>query len=117
MRKLVAVVALVLVSACSGGSDKAAPSPTPSPTAAPGPATFAAEARMMPFGTKDFASADDNQLLDIGNVACEGFGSGLTFGRVVQGFVESNARPTTAEAEAFTRLAVRNLCPEYLSQT
>jgi hypothetical protein len=49
---------------------------------------------------------------------CEGLGiEGLEFGRVVQRLVQSEAHPTTTEATAFVRSAVRNLCPEHARAT
>jgi hypothetical protein len=86
-------------------------------TATAGPAAFVAEARAMSFGTKDLA-ASDGELLRLGKVVCDGLGiEGLGFGRVVQRLVQSEARPTTTEATAFVRSAVRNLCPQQASAT
>ena len=87
-------------------------------TATAGPAAFVAEARAMSFGTKDLAAASDGELLRLGKVVCDGLGiEGLGFGRVVQRLVQSEARPTTTEATAFVRSAVRNLCPQQASAT
>jgi hypothetical protein len=89
---------------------------TSSSTATAGPATFVAQARAMPFGTKDLAAASDKDLLRLGRVVCDGLGiQGLRFHRVVQRLVESEACPTTTEATALVRSAVRNLCPEHAS--
>jgi CBS domain-containing protein len=78
----------------------------------PGPVTFVAEARAMSFGTRDLASASDGELLRLGTVVCDGLGiKGLGVGRVVQRLVQSEARPTTAEARAFVRSAVRGRDP------
>jgi hypothetical protein len=83
-----------------------------------GPVAFVAEARAMTFGTKDLAAASDGELLRLGKVVCEGLGiEGLGFGRVVQRLVQSEAHPTTAEARAFVRSAVRNRCPEQAQAT
>lgn len=117
MKKLLPVL-LILAAGCSSGSAKAtSPSPTPSPTPSlTGTAAFLAFAHTATFGSKDFFSTEDDPLLNLGNSACEGFSSnGLSYGRVVQGFVESNAHPSTAEAEAFVRAAVTDLCPEQSS--
>ena len=87
-------------------------------TATAGPAAFAAEARAMSFGTKDLAAASDGELLRLGKVVCDGLGiEGLGFRRVVQRLVQSEAHPTTSEATAFVRSAVRNLCPAHASAT
>ena len=117
LRAVVAVVVLALVG-CSSTPKSTAPTPAPTATAAAaGPSAFLAFARAASFGSKDFSLATDAQLLDIANLACdEGLGAGLPFGRVVQGYVESNAKPSTPEAEAFARAAVTNLCPEYAAQ-
>jgi Protein of unknown function (DUF732) len=83
-----------------------------------GPVAFVAEARAMTFGAKDLAAASDGELLRLGKVVCEGLGiEGLGFGRVVQRLVQSEAHPTTAEARAFVRSAVRNRCPEHAQAT
>jgi hypothetical protein len=88
---------------------------SPSVTMA-GPAAFVAEARAMTFGTKDLASASDEDLLKVGKLVCDGLGiNGLDFGRVVQSLVRSDAHPTTAQGRAFVTSAVRNLCPEHAS--
>ena len=85
-------------------------------TATAGPAAFVAEVRAMTFGTKDLAAASDGELLRLGKVVCDGLGiEGLGFRRVVERLVQSEARPTTTEAMAFVRSAVRNLCPEQAS--
>jgi hypothetical protein len=87
-------------------------------TATAAPAAFVAEARAMSFGTKDLAAASDGELLRLGKVVCDGLGiEGLGFGRVVQRLVQSEARPTTTEANALVRSAARNLCPQQASAT
>jgi hypothetical protein len=102
---------------CSTESDDStADATTSSSMATAGPVDFVAEARAMTFGTKDLAAASDEELLRLGRVVCEGLGiEGLGFGRVVQRLVQSEAHPTTTEARAFVRSAVRNLCPEHAS--
>ena len=68
----------------------------------------------MTFGTKDLAAASDGELLRLGKVVCDGLGiEGVGYGRVVQRLVQSEGRPTTTEARAFVRNAVRNLCPAH----
>jgi hypothetical protein len=108
-------LALVLT-ACGGdqgGSTEAAPPAAPSP----GPQTFIDTVRGQSFGTADLASAPEASLLSLGNLACTGLEGGtMSVGEVVQGYVESDAKPTTAEAEAFTRAAVTNLCPAQAAQ-
>jgi hypothetical protein len=89
---------------------------TSSSTATTGSGPFVAEARAMTFGNKDLAAASDRDLLGLGKVVCDGLGiEGLGVGRVVQRLVQSEARPTTTEARAFVRSAVRNLCPAHAS--
>ena len=89
---------------------------TSSSTATTGPGPFVAEARTMTFGNKDLAAASDGELLRLGKAVCDGLGiEGLGFGRVVQRLVRSEARPTTTQATALVRSAVRNLCPAHAS--
>jgi hypothetical protein len=102
--------------ACSQQSDnnKADATTTSSSITRPRPAAFVAEARAMTFGTKGLAAASDSDLLRLGTVVCDGLGiERLGFGRVVQRLVRSEARPTTPEATAFVRSAVRHLCPQH----
>ena len=106
------VVPVLLLAACGSKSPGAAAVPTPSTSRpAPGPTAFLAFAHTLNFGTKDFASAPDDNLLSLGNSVCEGLTNGLTFAKVTQGLIESDAHPSTAEAEMFGRSAVANLCP------
>jgi hypothetical protein len=102
---------------CSAESDDStADATTSSSIATAGPVPFVAEARAMTFGSKDLAAASDGELLRLGEVVCDGLGiEGLGFRRVVQRLVRSEAHPTTTEATAFVRSAVRNLCPEHAS--
>ena len=102
---------------CSAESDDStADATTSSSIATVGPVRFVAEARAMTFGSKDLAAASDGELLELGKVVCDGLGiEGLGFRRVVERLVRSEARPTTTEARAFVRSAVRNLCPEHAS--
>ena len=90
---------------------------TTSPSAASARSTsFVAEVRAMTFGSKDFAAASAGELLRLGRVVCDGLGiEGVGFRRVAERLVRSEAHPTTAEAAAFVRSAVRNLCPEHAS--
>ena len=103
--------------ACSAENDDSpADATTSSSIATAGPVPFVTEARAMTFGTKDLAAASDEELLRLGKVVCDGLGiEGLGFGRVIQRLVQSAAHPTTTEATAFVRSAVRNLCPEHAS--
>lgn len=108
----------LLGAGCGGGSndDTSDATTTSSSLTMARPATFVAEARAMTFGTKDLAAASDGELLRLGKVVCDGLGiEGLGFGRVVERLVRSEARPTTTEARAFVRNAVRNLCPAQAS--
>ena len=89
---------------------------TSSSIATTGPVAFVAAARAMSFGNKDLAAASDGELLRLGKVVCDGLGiESLGFSRVVQRLVQSEARPTTTEATALIRSAVRNLCPAQAS--
>jgi hypothetical protein len=89
---------------------------TSSSTATARSTSFVAEVRAMTFGTKDLAAASAGELLRLGRVVCAGLGiEGLGFRRVVERLVRSEARPTTAEATALVRSAVRNLCPAQAS--
>ena len=89
---------------------------TSSAIATTGPVAFVAAARAMSFGNKDLAAASDGELLRLGKVVCDGLGiEGLGFRRVVERLVRSEARPTTTEATALIRGAVRNLCPAQAS--
>jgi hypothetical protein len=89
---------------------------TSSATATAGPGPFVAEARAMTFGNKDLAAASDGELLRLGKLVCDGLGiEGLGVGRVVQRLVRSEARPTTTQATALVRSAVRSLCPAHAS--
>ena len=117
MKKLLSAL-LILTAGCSSGSSHAASSPTPSLTPElSGTVKFLAWSHAASFGNKDFASAPDGNLLNVGNTACDELSSGgLTFGRIVQGYVESNAHPSVSEAEAFTREAVTDLCPDQQSK-
>ena len=115
------VVLLSLLTAPAAGcstesDDSTADATTSSSIAKAGPVPFVAEARAMTFGTKDIAAASDEELLRLGKVVCGGLGiEGLGFRRVVQRLVQSEAHPTTTEARAFVRSAVRNLCPQHAS--
>ena len=89
---------------------------TSSSTAPAGSTAFVAEARAMSFGSKELAGASAGELLRLGRVVCDGLGiEGLGFRRVVQRLARSEAHPTTTEATALIRSAVRNLCPAYAS--
>jgi hypothetical protein len=115
------VVLLSILTAPAAGcstenDDSTADATTSSSIATAGPVPFVVEARAMTFGTKDLAAASDEELLRLGRVVCDGLGiESLGFGRVVERLVQSEARPTTTEARAFVRSAVRNLCPEHAS--
>src|SRR5215207_1449642 len=115
------VVLLSLLTApaagCSAESDDSTADATASSSiATSGPGPFVAEARAMTFGTKSLAAAPNAGLLRLGTVVCDGLGiEGVGFGRVIQRLLQSEARPTTTEARAFVRSAVRNLCPEHAS--
>ena len=89
---------------------------TISSTPTAGPTSFVAEARTMPFGTRDLAAASEEDLLRLGNVVCDGLGiQRLGYRRVVQRLVQSEACPTPGQASAFIRSAVRHLCPRHAS--
>jgi hypothetical protein len=111
------VAAVLALSGCSSTPTPTAPtaaSSTPAPTTEPaGPTAFLKFAHAANFGNKDLAGATDTQLLTIGNETCSGMGSQILFGQIVQAYIETNAKPSPAEAEAFAREAVTNLCPQY----
>jgi hypothetical protein len=87
-----------------------------SPIETTGPVAFVAEARTMTFGNKDLAAASDGVLLRLGTVVCDGLGmEGVSLRRVIARLMQSEARPTTTEATAFVRSAVRKLCPAHAS--
>jgi Protein of unknown function (DUF732) len=68
----------------------------------------------MTFGSKDLASASDEELLKVGKLVCDGLGiKRLGYRRVIQRLVRSDACPTPAQAAALVRTAVRNLCPQH----
>ena len=102
---------------CSAeGDDSTAGATTSSSVATTGPGRFVADARALTFGSKDLVAASDGELLRLGKVVCDGLGiEDLGFRRVVQRLVRSEAHPTTTEARAFVRSAVRNLCPQHAS--
>jgi uncharacterized protein DUF732 len=89
---------------------------TTSSTPTAGSTSFVAEARTMPFGTKDLAAASEGDLLRLGNVVCDGLEiQRLGYRRVVQRLVRSEAYPTPAQARALVGSAVRHLCPQHAS--
>jgi hypothetical protein len=101
---------------CAQETNDTADATTSSSIATTGPVAFVAAARAMTFGNKDLAAASDGELLRLGKVVCDGLGiEGLGFRRVVERLVRSEARPTTTEATALIRSAVRNLCPAQAS--
>lgn len=111
-----ALVLVLLTAGCGGGGDDPTPSPT---TAAPttvattpstGPQAFLDDVAAAGFGTKD---ATDPAFTSVGNTACQGLADGVSYGQQVQAFVESDAKPTQAQAETLVRAAVRELCPEH----
>jgi uncharacterized protein DUF732 len=122
-RRLARYVAVLGVLALPGAGwsqesdDSTVDAATTSSSTAPARSTsFVAEVRAMTFGTKDLAAASDGELLRLGRVVCDGLDiEGVGFRRVVQRLVESEARPTTSEATAIVRSAVRNLCPAQAS--
>jgi hypothetical protein len=112
---LLGVLALPGAGCSQENNNSTAETTTSSATATP-PGPFLAEVRAMTFGIKDLSAASDGELLRLGKVVCDGLGSeGLGARRVIQRLVQSEARPTSIEATAFARSAVRNLCPEHAS--
>jgi Protein of unknown function (DUF732) len=87
-------------------------------TSAPAePERLLAKIRTVGYGSKDFASATDSQLLKIGQVACNGFGPGsMGYQDEILAFVQNSAKPTTHQVAMLVDEAVRNLCPEYTAQ-
>jgi hypothetical protein len=119
LMKCVVLLSLLTAPAAGCGAesdDSTADATASSSIATPRPGPFVAEARAMTFGTKGLAAASNAELLRLGKVVCDGLGiEGVGFGRVIQRLVRSEARPTTTEARAFVRSAVRNLCPAHAS--
>jgi hypothetical protein len=127
MRKLLPMLTFMFVAlvggACSDGdgdSESASGTTTGgTTTTAPGPGlpSFLAEVRAMDFGNKDMADPSpeaQDALIELANLVCEGIPD-IGYGRVVQGIVESDAKPSPQEATEFVHAAVRNVCPEYQS--
>jgi hypothetical protein len=108
---LLSLLTAPAVGCTAESDDSTADATTSCSIATPRPGPFVAEARAMTFGTKNLAAASDEELLRLGTVVCEGLG----FRGVVQRLMQSEAHPTTTEARAFVRSAVRNLCPEHAS--
>jgi hypothetical protein len=78
-----------------------------------GAAGFLSGFRAAGFGTRDVRGATDVQLLKVGHVICQGFGSGMNYSDQVLAFSESDAQPTTAQVTSLVSLAVHDLCPQY----
>jgi hypothetical protein len=113
---LLGVLALPGAGCSQENNNNSAETITSSSTATARPGPFLAEVRAMTFGIKDLSAASDGELLRLGKVVCDGLGiEGLGARRVIQRLVQSEARPTSIEATAFARSAVRNLCPEHAS--
>lgn len=107
---------VALLAGCSRGAAPAASSSTPTPTQH-GPDAFTSWLRGQgTFGSKVLEHETDDKLIELGNIACDGFGQGLTYGREVQALAESVAHPTQVQAAEFVQHAVPNLCPEYLDR-
>lgn len=111
---------LLVLTGCSASTHPAArstPSPTVSPTLAPGRDAFVAFAQSGGFRVSAESAAD---LLDLGGQMCSALaGGGVTppqsFDQTVQLWSSGANGPalfTPAEAGAFVRSAVNNLCPE-----
>jgi hypothetical protein len=90
-------------------------SPTPTPTPAAGPAAFLADIRRVGFGDKE-TEGYDTKWLNVGNQACMGMQTGLSYGQAVQAYLETPAKPTQEQAETMARSAIKNLCPEYAAK-
>ena len=113
---LLGVLALPGAGCSKENNNNTAETTTSSSPATTRPGPFLAEVRAMSFGTKDLSAASDGELFRLGKVVCDGLGiEGLGARRVIQRLVQSEARPTSIEATAFVRSAVRNLCPKYAS--
>jgi hypothetical protein len=120
MKHAVLLGLLSLVSAGCGQvrSNGATDATMTSSTPTAGLGRYITEVRAMSFGTRDLAAASDEDLLQLGMVVCDGLGiEGLGFRRVVQRLVQSEAHPTTTEATALVRSAMRNLCAQHTSTT
>jgi hypothetical protein len=120
MMVVLAVAGAALIGACGSagppsGSASSHATAKPSTPALVGPERFLTKVRAAGFGSKDFANATDAQLLKIGQVACNGLGTGLGYQDAILAFVQNDAKPTTHQATVLVDEAVRGLCPQYAS--
>ena len=81
----------------------------------PGPSAFIAWAKTSKMGDRDMGAASDEQLLALGNNACDVLSTAKSFGDAVQSLapVLAAVGATNAEVEAQMRASVDNLCPQY----
>lgn len=108
-----ALLPLALLLAACGTHSTAAPKPSPTPVT--GPVAFVAAVKNLPFGDLDFASQSDNQILNVGNLACTAMKEGNTFAALVQEAAGTHGA-TIAQGQQLVRLSITNLCPQYDSQ-
>jgi hypothetical protein len=116
---LVGVIVLLGV-LLSSGSDSATPTATTSlaVTTRPAPeATFLAQVKALEFGNKDLAGTPDDDLLALGRSVLDALDAAIAVDEttalqtVIQGIVDSDARPTAAQAKAFVEATITNLDP------
>ncbi|NUO59019.1 MAG: hypothetical protein HOV78_20350 [Hamadaea sp.] len=90
------------------------PSPTTTTTQA-GPDAFISWGKTSEMGDRDMSQATEEQLLSLGNAACEVIKTQPSFGKAVEELHTSlkSMGAKTSEVDAMFRQAVINLCPQY----
>ena len=115
--RVLALAAVGLVAACGSTGGTLVASPKLSTSVPAGPERFLASIRAAGFGSKDFGSAADAQLLKVGQTACNGFGQGgVGYQDEILAFAQNSAKPTAHQVAVLVDEAVRNLCPQYTAQ-
>jgi hypothetical protein len=133
----VAVVSIAIGAAVGGGgksTDTTATTAATAATANAAPATttwdqlqqtnmeaaFVAKARTLSFGNLNLATAKaadiitlGKQVADLAKTLGDSSDPASGMGIIVQGLVNTDARPTRAQARAFAEAAITNLAPEY----
>jgi hypothetical protein len=127
------VVVSIGVTACGGRTPSASVSSNPVTTSTPrigpsspsqsrfttsasaGPLAFVGWARGAEIGDHDMAAATDDQLLGLGNTACDLVAQAPSFGWAVQQTVKllDDTGADSAQVEVLLRESVTNLCPQY----
>jgi Protein of unknown function (DUF732) len=124
------IATCLLLSGCSGSAEQPTPPAAPSSTTTaspptsststtttqpPGPTAFVSWAKNADMGNKDFSKATDDQLLSIGNQACDVISTSKSFGQAVQDLTAAlkSAEVTADQNSQLLRQAVVNLCPQH----